>query len=405
MIEIKELLEKKGKLYELLKEAAAVPEKDYDDAKVDTINNDITALDKKVRSLESANKHLSELAGQADQIENFEEKKETKESEFRNYIKNGKTGDMFTLLSVKDAEERANQFYKGTGNKGGNLVPDLVGPKIAEAQDYIGGMVTPGLCDRRSVANGQKLTFPTLDDTERRSTIIAEKTDTAAASTDVTYGTAVMEFFKLTTSFVKVSKELIQDSIFDMVGHLLGLLTKRQARGENYYFTIGGDGSGDPYSIQSVAPKGVDATKRGLTRENLVDLIYSVNRAYRQGAAWQMNDSTIAYIRKLAQSSGTTGADQIPAWQESMRVGEPALLEGYPVISNPDMDDINQYDKSVYFGAWKQYMILDALPWEVTRVDELYAATDEIGFKLTGRIAGNIVDGGSPIKHIRHAST
>ncbi len=405
MIEIKNLLEQKGELYEQLKQAASVSVDDYDDKKVDAINEDITALDKKIRSLESANRHLSELADEKDKIDNFEEKKETLEFKLRDYIRNGKTGDKFTLASVKDAEERANQFYKGTTTAGGYLVPDLVGMKLAGAQAYIGGMVTPGLCDRRTVATGQKLTFPTYDDTGRRSTIIAEKTDTAAASTDVTYGTAVMEFFKLTTSFVKVSKELIQDSVFPMVEHLLDLLAKRQARGENYYFTIAGDGTGDPFSIQSVAPKGVDAAKRGITRANLVDLIYSVNRAYRQGAAFQMNDSTIAYIRKLAQSSGSTGQDQLPAWQESMRAGEPALLEGYPVISNPDMDDINQYDKPIYFGGWKAYMILDALPWEITRVDELYAATDEIGFKLTGRIAGNIVDGGDPIKHIRNAST
>ena len=400
-MEIKQLIEQKGKLYEQLREAAGVPEKDYDEVKVDAINDDITALTVKIRSLENANRILSEQKDIESQIVGVEEKKDTMHTELLEYIRTGKSGQIFELAS----EKRANQFYKGTTTAGGYLVPDLVGPKLAEARDYIGGMVTPGLCDRRTVANGQKLTFPTYDDTSRKSTIIAEKTTMASASTDVTYGTAVLEFFKLTTSFVKVSKELIQDSIFDVVGHLLDLLAKRQARGENYYLTIAGDGTGDPYSIQSTSTKGVDAAKRGLTRANLVDLIYSVNRVYRGGASWMMNDSTIAYIRKLAQSSGSTGQDQLPAWQESMRVGEPALLEGYPVVANNDVDEIASYNQSVFFGDFKQFMILDALPMTITRVDELYAATDEIGFNLTGRIAGNLVDGGAPIKHIRHANT
>ena len=399
-MEIKSLIEQKGKLYEQLREAAGVPEKDYDEKKVDAINDDITKLTQQIRSLENANKILSEQKDLESQIVDVEQKKDTFESELLDFIRNGKSGQQFDLAS----EKRANQFYKGTTTAGGYLVPDLVGPKLAGARAYIGGMVTPGLCDRRTVANGQKLTFPTYDDTGVKSSIIAEKT-TMVSGTDVTYGTAVLEFFKLTTAFVKVSKELIQDSIFDVVGHVLDLLTKRQARGENYYLTVAGDGTGDPYSIQSTSTKGVDAAKRGLTRANLVDLIYSVNRAYRGGASWMMNDSTIAYIRKLAQSSGSTGQDQLPAWQESMRTGEPALLEGYPVVANNDVDEIASYNQSVFFGDFKQFMILDALPMTITRVDELYAATDEIGFNLTGRIAGNLVDGGAPIKHIRHANT
>ena len=60
-MDIKLLTEQKGKLYEQLKEACAVPEKDYDDVKVDAINDDITALTKKIRSAENANLVLSKL--------------------------------------------------------------------------------------------------------------------------------------------------------------------------------------------------------------------------------------------------------------------------------------------------------------------------------------------------------
>ena len=90
-----------------------------------------------------------------------------------------------------------------------------------------------------------------------------------------------------------------------------------------------------------------------------------------------------------------------------MRAGEPALLNGYPVIVNPDIVDIAPYDRSVFFGDWKRYWIAEALPMKLVRMDEYYKPSDQVGMAVLGRWAGNLAaySGDAPIKHIRHAST
>ena len=91
-MEIKSLLEKKGKLYEQLREACAVPEKDYDEVKVDKINDDITSLTQKIRSLENANKILSEQKETEVKEEVIEKIKEDSEAKFRDFLLKGRSG-------------------------------------------------------------------------------------------------------------------------------------------------------------------------------------------------------------------------------------------------------------------------------------------------------------------------
>ena len=403
---IQELFEKKGRLVELLKEAVKVEEKDFDEAKVDKINEDIIELDKQIRTFETAQKTLANV---------FEpEKKAEKKTEvpFRDkldlFLRGKKWVDGEVRLLEKDEGEfeliktRAYDWNK-TDATGGYLAPDLIANQIVEAQAFIGGMVTPGICNWIQTSTGNKIEIPTVDDSTTKGAVVAGST-AMTSGTAVTYATSDLVFYKITSHIATIANELIQDAAFDVVKHVMDMQFKRLYRGLNYYFTTGTSGS-HPVGINNLSTKGVDAAKRGLTRNNLVDLIYSVNRAYRQGAVFMMNDATVGYIRKLLVA--TTDVDIRPLWQDSMQVGEPARLEGYPVIVNPDVADINQYDRSVFFGDFKRYWIAEALPMKLVRMDEYYKPSDQVGLAVLGRWAGNLAaySGDAPIKHIRHAST
>ena len=403
---IQELFEKKGRLVKLLEEAVKVEEKDFDEAKVDSINEDIIELDKQIRTFETAQKTLANV---------FEpEKKVEKKTEvpFRDkldlFLRGKKWVDGEVRLLEKDEGEfeliktRAYDWNK-TDATGGYLAPDLIANQIVEAQAFIGGMVTPGVCNWIQTSTGNKIEIPTVDDSTTKGAVVAGST-AMTSGTAVTYATSDLVFYKITSHIATIANELIQDAAFDVVKHVMDMQFKRLYRGLNYYFTTGTSGS-HPVGINNLSTKGVDAAKRGLTRNNLVDLIYSVNRAYRQGAVFMMNDATVGYIRKLLVA--TTDVDIRPLWQDSMQVGEPARLEGYPVIVNPDVADINQYDRSVFFGDFKRYWIAEALPMKLVRMDEYYKPSDQVGLAVLGRWAGNLAaySGDAPIKHIRHAST
>jgi len=405
---IQELFEKKGKLIKLLEEAIKVEEKDFDEPKVDKINEDIIEVDKQIRTVEAAQKTLANTADP----EKKSAKEQKKDVPFRDALDLFIRGKEYVDGEVRDLPAKKSEFelikarvydWNKTDATGGYLAPDLIADQIVEAQAFIGGMVTPGLCNWIRTSTGNKIEIPTVDDTSTKGAVVAGSTAMTSGSA-VTYATSDLVFYKITSHIATIANELVQDAAFDVVRHVMDMQLKRLYRGLNYYFTTGTSGS-HPVGINNLSTKGVDAAKRGLTRNNLVDLIYSVNRAYRQGAVFMMNDTTVGYIRKLLIA--TTDVDIRPLWQDSMRAGEPSLLEGYPVIVNPDVVDINQYDRSVFFGDFKRYWVAEALPMKLVRMDEYYKPSDQVGMAVLGRWAGNLAaySGDAPIKHIRHAYT
>ena len=395
---LKKKFEEKGKLLEQLREA--VTDENFDQVKVDKINEDIQILTGEIETIQRSNKILSE------KFEDLIEKKDTEKPDNRqileSFMRTGANGMLEDKQGKqKSIEIRANQFYKGTDNKGGYLVPDEIANYIDTAKVFLGGMVTPGLVKWDVVGDGRKIELPNVDDTATKAAVIAEKT-TMASGTDVTYGVSTFDFSKITTKTVRVANELIQDGAFDVVGHILEILVDRMYRGLNYYFTVG-SGTAMPYGIKNLSSEGESAAKSSITRTDITNLIYSINRAYRQGAVFQMNDSTIKALRVLYIGSTDAG----PLWQDSMRDGEPLRLEGYPVIANPDIEEIHPTYDTVYFGDFKKVQVFEALPMKIIRLDELYAETDEVGFNMLGRWACNKTTYTTtyPFKHIHHDTT
>jgi HK97 family phage major capsid protein len=298
------------------------------------------------------------------------------------------------------AEIRANQFYKGTTTAGGYLVPTLMGDRIAAAEKFVGGMLDRSLCTWIQSSTGSAVTFPTVDDTSVKGYVIAEKTAMVTSASDMTFGQSTLTYYKITSGHVRVSNELLQDSAFDFVGWLTDMLFKRMFRGLNYYFTQG-TGTSMPYGINKISTKGEDATVRGITRDDILNLMYSVNRAYQMNGTFMFNNSTMKAIRALYIGS----ADARSLYQVSMREGEPSTLEGRPFVVNDDVSDLHPTYRPVFFGDFKNFYIGECLPMQVKRADELWIDTDEVGFVVIGRWASNLISGGVPIKHLRNAKT
>jgi HK97 family phage major capsid protein len=123
--------------------------------------------------------------------------------------------------------------------------------------------------------------------------------------------------------------------------------------------------------------------------EKLIDLQYSVNDEYRNSpdAAWLMNDSTKKAIRQLV--TGVSG-DLTYLWQPGLSNGEPDTLLGQPVNTSPDMAAIASAAKTVLFGDFKYYYIVDRQSIGIQRLNELYAGNGQIGFRIFKRTDGKL---------------
>jgi len=413
---LQSVIEQKGKLLYELKlirdniEAGKFSDEEgsEDNKKLDKVLKDLEDIDKKKRQLESINQKLVDV----DDSKPQSLKEQKREVPFRDKMDLFIRGKQYVDGEVMDLAPTQKEFtlvdtraydWNKTDATGGYLAPDLIADQIAAAQAYIGGMVTPGVVRWIQTSTGNKIEIPVVNDTSTKGAVVAASTAMTSGSA-VTYSVQDLVFYKITSHIATIANELVQDAAFDVVRHVTDILFTRLYRGLNYYFTQGTSGS-HPVGINTLSTKGVDASKRSLDNDDLLELQYSVNRAYRTGAVYMTNDTTLGVIRRLMIA--TTDVDERPMWNESMIAGEPARLNGFPVIVNPDIDDIAPYDRSVFFGDFKRYWVGEALPMKLVRMDEYYKPSDQVGLAVLGRWAGNLaaISGDAPIKHIRHAST
>jgi HK97 family phage major capsid protein len=163
----------------------------------------------------------------------------------------------------------------------------------------------------------------------------------------------------------------------------------------------GGSSVSDAEGIKRVAAR-IAATKRagqqvvvvvsamGDTTDNLIDLAYSVNSAYRRmpNTGWQMRGTTIAATRKLKDTYGQY------LFQPSLQAGQPDQLLGYPIWENPDVAAVGTAVKSVLFGNYRQYHVRLAGGIRFDRSDDYAFANDLITFRAAVRVDGGLAQQG-----------
>ncbi|WP_312529466.1 phage major capsid protein [Paracoccus sp. (in: a-proteobacteria)] len=258
-----------------------------------------------------------------------------------------------SVLKAGAQEMRAQNT--GTTTAGGFTVPTELANQIIKSMSAWGPMYDEAITTTMITASGNPVKIPTVDDTA----VTAEKHTEGAALTDdggkdVTFGQKSLDAYVYDTEFVRWSMELGQDSIFNFESLLGELLGERLGRIANRELTIG-DGVGDPNGIVTASSLGkTTAAAAAITVDEIIDLIHSVNPAYRQSpkARFMFNDLTLAAIRKLKDGEGRyiwTGGD--------IQNGIPGTLLGYRYSINQAMDGLTAASKPMIFGDFGKYFV------------------------------------------------
>ena len=74
-----------------------------------------------------------------------------------------------------------------------------------------------------------------------------------------------------------------------------------------------------------------------------------------------------------------------------MKEGEPDRLLGYRLVTSTHMPTIAASAKAILFGDLSSYWIADREGRSMQRLNELYAATGQVGFRVTQRVDGRLV--------------
>ena len=274
-----------------------------------------------------------------------------------------------------------NSLQIGTDSEGGYLVPDEYERTLVEALEeenvfrQLAKVIRTSSGDRKIPVVATKGTASWIDE------------EGAYLESDDSFGQVSIGAYKVGT-MIKVSEELLNDSVFDLEAYISREFARRiGAKEEEAFFT--GDGSGKPLGVLAAtggAETGVTAASAtAITADELIDLFYSLKAPYRRNAVWVLNDSTIKAIRKLKDNQGQY------LWQPSLTAGAPDLLLGKPVRTSAYMPAIAADAKTMAFGDFSYYWIADRQGRSFKRLNELYAATGQVGFLASQRVDGKLV--------------
>ena len=243
----------------------------------------------------------------------------------------------------------------GTTTAGGFTVPTELASFIDKAMAASGPMYDSNLFTVLNTTGGNTFNIPTVDDTAVTAVAHTEAgAVTDDGGKDVTFGQKQLGAFAFDTEWVRWSYELANDSILNVEALLGELLGERLGRIANSKLTTG-SGSSDVEGIVTNSGLGkTAAAAAAITADEIIDLIHSVDPAYRASAstAIMMNDSTLAAVRKLKDGNGNY------LWQMgNYQAGVPQNLLGYNVVVNQAMDSLATAKKVMLFGDMSKYYV------------------------------------------------
>ena len=385
MNKILELREKRAKAWEAAKNFLDSKRKDdgllsaEDTATYDKMEADVVALGKEIDRLERQAAIDAELArptsmpimNQPGEGGRMPEKKTGRASdEYREAFWN-------VIRDKGNPYELKNTLTIGTDSEGGYLVPDEFERKLIDAlqeENFFRGLATV-----IKTSSG-----------DRKIPVVTGHGEAAwmdenglYPESDETFGIKSISAYKLGTA-IKISEELLNDSIFDLEGYIAREFARRIGTKEEEAFFIG-DGTSKPTGVLVDAEDGVTANSVNITFDDIMDLYHSLRSPYRSKAVWILNDSTVKALRKLKDGN------QNYIWQPSLQVGQPDTILNRPYYTTTFAPELKAGNKVIAFGDFSYYWIADRQGRSFKRLNELYAANGQIGFLASQRVDGKLI--------------
>lgn len=249
-------------------------------------------------------------------------------------------------------EERAQTT---TNAAGGYTVPEEMLREIIVSLKAWGPMYDGDIVRELITTGGNPMPFPTVDDTAVTAEAHTEgATLTDDGGKDVTFDTKQLDAFAFDTEWLRVSKDLVDDSFEVMETFIGSLLGERLARIANAQLTTGTGSSAPNGAVTASGAGKTAASATVLAYDEIIDLEHSVDPAYRVGnrVGYMMHDLTLAAVRKLKDGDGNY------LWQMgNVQGGVPSTINGRPFWINQDMPQIATGTKPMLFGDFSKYFV------------------------------------------------
>ncbi len=286
--------------------------------------------------------------------------------------------DMLTAMR-SNFRQISNVLEEGNDANGGYLVPDEWDRRLIDVLTEEN--IFRGLATRITTSGEHKIN---IAGTKPAASWIEE--GGALVFSDATFAQKTLDAHKLHVA-IKVTEELLYDNAFNLESYIINQFGKAIGNAEEDAF-LNGDGTGKPAGIFDTVKGGtfaVELANTGIKTDDVLTLIYALKRPYRKNAAFIMNDSTLAAIRKLKDGNGAY------IWQPSYQAGEPDRLCGYAVHTSAYCPELEAGKAAIAFGDYSYYNTVDRGPRSLQQLRELFAGNGMIGYVMKERVDGLLV--------------
>lgn len=184
----------------------------------------------------------------------------------------------------------------------------------------------------------------------------------------------------LLTKLVKVSMKLLNSGAINIATFVKDRLAYKIALTQEKAF-ISGDGVNKPLGMFVASADGITTSRdvvsgstSGVTADAIVNMAFALKEQYLNKSEWITSREVIKTIYKL---KGTTTNDYI--WQPGL-MGAPATLMGRPYHMSENVPAIASGAYVAVLGDLSKYWIADVMDLAIQVVNELYAATNQVGY-------------------------
>lgn len=383
MATVKELLEKRANVWEQAKaliDKAEAEGRDFtaeEQSQYEKMMNDMDELASRAKRLEQKTRFEAQMSEPINEpirmMPNGKGDEPAKNimQEFRSFIKDGVVGPELRALQVTGTGTDAKAM-------GGYLVPpeQFVAQLIKELDDMV---FVRKLANVIPVTTSDSLGSPVLTTDMSDISWTTEVTDLSTTEDSaMSFGKRELKPNQL-SKLIKVSMKLLRTSAIPVESLVIDRLAYKFAVAEENGF-LNGTGSGQPLGVFKADSNGISAARDvdspgGITADALIEAKYKIKAQYRDGAQWIFHRGLVKDVAKLKD-----GDDQY-LWRPGLAMGQPDTLLNLPVNESEFAPNDTSVEKYIgILGNFKYYWIAELMGMEIQRLNELFAATSQIGF-------------------------
>lgn len=226
---------------------------------------------------------------------------------------------------------------------------------------------------------------------------------TAHLASDPTFGQITIPIHTAMAS-LPISKDLIEDAAFDIIGMAAGSMSEAFELGENDAF-VNGNGIARPMGIVTNvgATNGITAIASGTDNSlstsgdahagaRLLKTYYAVPAQYRAAnATWLMNSNTLRDIDLMVDANKRPLVRELTG--ASIADGEPSTIKSRRIVVDEFMPDVATGAYPIIFGDFKGYTIVDRVGFSIERLDQAYANLNMVALLARKRVGGDLTEG------------